>query len=97
MYTIVLNKLVLKRDFKKIPKGDQQRLLKTIHKKLTTHPEKFGKPLIKELKGFFRLRVDPYRVIYQIKRQEIIVYILQVGLRRDMAVYLKAAKRLGLI
>lgn len=68
-----------------------------IHKKLRLQPDIFGKPLAAELKGYYRLRLDPYRILYRVHKKEVIVYILQIGLRKDLTVYLEAAKRLKLL
>lgn len=97
MYRILYHPLVLKEDFHKIPKGFHKKLLRGIEKKLLTSPEIFGKPLLGKLHGYYRLRIDPYRVIYRIEKNKVIVYVLHIGLRKDLLVYLEAAKRLKLI
>lgn len=97
MYEIIYNPLVSAKDFKKIPADAVRKILKTVHKKLVSHPEEFGKPLSAELKGYFRLRIDPYRVIYRIEKQKVIVYILHIGLRKDFLAYIEAARRLELM
>jgi len=71
--------------------------VRSIHKKLKTHPEAFGKPLFGELKGYYRLRIDPYRVIYRIEKEKILVFIIHIGLRKDFLAYIESAKRLGLM
>ncbi len=35
-------------------------------------------------KGKFRLRVHQYRVIFQIKEQELIITIIRIGLRKEV-------------
>lgn len=97
MYEILYHRLVLAKDFKKISAGDRRKIMRVIGKKLMTNPEVFGKPLQEELKGYYRLRIDPYRIIYRIEKQQVIVYILHIGLRKEFLVYLEAAKRLGLM
>lgn len=97
MYTIVYNKLVASEDFRGVSLGDKRMIWKAIDKKLKTYPEIFGKPLHGNLKGLYRLRVSHYRVVYSIKKQEIIVYIIKIGLRKDLLVYIEAAKRLKLL
>lgn len=97
MWKIIAHPLVDKEDFRKIQKSDVQKILRIIYKKLTLDPKAFGKPLTGVLKGFYRLRIDPYRVVYKIEGTEVVVYIIKVGLRKDLIVYLEAAKRIGLI
>lgn len=94
MYRVVYHQLVLDKDFKKISKYDQNIIAGAIHNKLTLDPYAFGKPLTKSLKGFYRLRVNKFRVVYKIKKEEIIVFILQIGQRKDSIVYEEAIKRL---
>lgn len=96
MFKVQIDELVLKKDFKKIDKADQLRIINTIRKKLTSKPQEFGKPLKGELKGYWKLRIGEYRVIYEIEKDKIIVYVIMVGYRRDKEAYKKAIMRLGL-
>ena len=66
------------------------RINNAIEDKLTIQPEFFGKPLRQSLKGCRSLRVEDYRVIFQI--EETTVKILIIGHRRD--VYQRAGKRI---
>ena len=83
MCRIVLDELVLDRDLKKIDPKDQKRILRTIKKKLTERPSDFGSPLAGGLKGFWKLRVGPYRVVYRIMEKEKLVDVALVGFRRN--------------
>lgn len=94
MFNVIIDELVFTEDFKEITKSDQQKIFKTIRKKLTTEPELYGKPLRNELKGFWKLKVDKYRVVYSIDKGKIEVYVVTVGFRRDEEVYKTAAKRI---
>ncbi|MDO8446466.1 MAG: type II toxin-antitoxin system RelE/ParE family toxin [Deltaproteobacteria bacterium] len=94
MFKVVIDELVFAEDFKSIAKNDQQRIIRTIRKKLTTEPERYGKPLRGDLKGFWKLKVDNFRVVYSINKGEIEVYAIAVGFRRDEEVYKDAVKRL---
>lgn len=94
MFNVIIDELVFTEDFKEITKSDQQQILKTIRKKLTTEPELYGKPLRNELKGFWKLKVDKYRVVYSIDKGKIEVYVVTVGFRRDQEVYKTATKRI---
>jgi mRNA interferase RelE/StbE len=93
MYTVLIDELVFEEDFRKIDKPDQQKIIKTIRKKLTRDPEGFGAPLRGDLKGLWKLRVGQYRVVYQIKKKEILVYVVKVGFRRNEEVYREVLKR----
>jgi mRNA interferase RelE/StbE len=94
MYRIVFHKLVVKNDLPKLDKSDQNKILNSIYKKLTIAPEKFGKPLHGQLKTFFKLRVNDYRVVYEIKKKEVTVLVFKIGQRKDSIVYEEAIKRL---
>ena len=94
MWQVKLHQLIFKEDFKNIPTFDQKRILKTIDKKLTLDPKAFGKPLIGLLQGYWRLRIEDYRVIYQIIGNEIIVFVVKVGIRKDDQVYREIFQRL---
>lgn len=54
---------------------------KAIEDKLMVDPLKFGSPLRRNLAGLFKLRVGNYRIIYQIKNNEVIVLIVAIGHR----------------
>jgi mRNA interferase RelE/StbE len=87
MWQIKIHRLVLKDDFKKIPPSEQKHILNAIQKKLTLDPQAYGQPLAGEFTGYWRLRVEDYRVIYRIVKEEIVVLEIKVGIRRDDAVY----------
>ena len=55
--------------------------------RLAEDPEKQGKALLGELTGFRSIRAvgQRYRIIYQIRGNDIVVVIVAVGIRRDGA------------
>jgi len=93
MFDVVIDELVFGEDFKRIDRQGRQKIIKAIRKKLTVDPENYGKPLRGELKGFWKLRVGEYRVVYSINKCRVEVYVVMVGFRRDEEVYKEAAKR----
>ncbi len=96
MYKVIIDELIFEQDFKKISKPDRQRIIAAIRKKLTNDPEKFGVPLKSSLKGYWKLRVGQYRVVYEIQKEKVIVYVIVVGFRRNKEAYKEALKRQGL-
>jgi mRNA interferase RelE/StbE len=96
-YLLRFHPLIFKEDFKHIDRPQQQRLIRTIEKKLTTGPDQYGRPLSGTLHGYWKLKVGEYRVVYRIEKQEVTVYVLTIGFRRDQEVYLEALKRMGLV
>lgn len=55
--------------------------------RLAEDPEKQGKALLGELAGFRSIRAvgQRYRIIYQIRGNDVVVVIVAVGIRRDGA------------
>jgi len=74
-------------DLKGVGPSAARRIIKTINKKLTSEPERFGAPLSHHLKDFRKLRVGDFRVVYQVVRKKVIVFVLAVGPRRDKEIY----------
>lgn len=87
MWRIKIHHFVIDEDFKKINKHDQSLIIKTIYKKLSVAPEKYGSPLRSGLKGYWKLKISHYRIIYKIEKEEIRVLVLKAGMRRDEEVY----------
>ena len=81
-------------DLTSVGHGAARRIVKAIDKKLTTEPLKFGSPLSSNLGMFRKLRIGDYRVVYQVIKNKIVVYVLAVGPRRDKEVYQEAVSHL---
>lgn len=84
-------------DLRSVSGVDQQRIRRAIESRLGADPESCGKPLSGELRGFWRLRVGDWRVIYRIHRDVVEVFVVKIGARKDFQVYLDMAKRLRLL
>ncbi len=69
---------------KEFPKPIREMIKKAIEKKLTTNPVAFGKPLQYSMKGYRRLRVAEYRVIYKIIEDKVLVIIIDIDHRKDI-------------
>jgi mRNA interferase RelE/StbE len=87
MWDIQIHPLVLDEDFQLLDHSTQEKILQQIRKKLTIDPKAFGKPLKGEYKGYWRLAVSEYRVIYRIREKSVQVLVVKVGVRRDDRVY----------
>ena len=88
-YQVVYHHLVAD-DIRHIPVNMRRRIQEAIENRLVEEPLLGGKPLGQSLKGFRKLRVGDYRVIYQIRKETIIVF--KIGHRKE--VYDKVWKRL---
>ena len=64
LFKIELRKTVITKDIPALPKTIKRLIQKAIEKRLTIDPVGFGKPLQYSLKGYRRLRVSSYRVVY---------------------------------
>jgi len=51
---------------------------------LALDPYNYGEPLSYEYQGLYRYRFSDYRVVYEVKENELIVLILKVGHRREI-------------
>ncbi|MBI1992543.1 MAG: type II toxin-antitoxin system RelE/ParE family toxin [Candidatus Omnitrophica bacterium] len=94
MWQVEIHPLVWEEDFARLDPQARIRITKAIRQKLTTHPTEFGKPLSGPLRGYWRLRVDAYRVMYRIEHQRLVVLVIKVGMRRDALIYTEAIPRL---
>ena len=71
------------KDIPKIPANLRTRIRKAIEARLMVDPVSYGEPLRKSLKGYRKLRVRDYRVIYKVAGDEV-VRILIIGHRDDV-------------
>lgn len=81
---------VVKEDITNLPLIWRNKIRSAIEEKLTIAPDFYGKPLRRSLKGYRKLRVGDYRVVFRINGNK--VYILAI-MHRSI-VYKKIAKRL---
>ncbi|MEW6570760.1 MAG: type II toxin-antitoxin system RelE/ParE family toxin [Nitrospirota bacterium] len=68
----------------------KKRIKKAIEERLSISPHQYGEPLRKTLKGYWKLRVGDYRVVYKVEGNE--VWIFAIINRKD--VYTKIIKRI---
>lgn len=77
-------------DLPRISAETRLRIARSIETRLTSAPERYGTPLAGSLRGYWKLRIGDYRVVFQLRRSE--VWILAVVHRRDA--YERAERRL---
>lgn len=94
-WTVEFHPLVLEQDLPAIDGSVRNKILKAIREKLTAAPESYGERLRAELHGYWKLRVGDYRVVYEVRRDRVIVLVLKIGYRRDGEVYKQMPKRLS--
>lgn len=81
-FTLLYHPAVRDDDFLLIDKRTKERIRKAIEERLQVEPDKYGKPLRKSLKGYWKLRVGDYPVVFKIVESEI--WILDVMHRKSV-------------
>ncbi len=69
---------------KKIPKTMRTRIREAIEKRLMNSPFNYGKPLTGGWRGYRRLRVGDYRIIYRVYEERIVVFIIEIDHRKNV-------------
>ncbi|MBI5641448.1 MAG: type II toxin-antitoxin system RelE/ParE family toxin [Nitrospirae bacterium] len=82
---------VLKDDIPLLSAGMRGRIRKVIEAKLMTAPQDFGLPLRKTLKGYWKLRIGDYRIVFKVTGNE--AHVMGIGHRKD--IYERMSARLG--
>jgi mRNA interferase RelE/StbE len=67
----------------------KKRIRTAIETRLVHEPQQYGEPLRKTLKGYWKLRVGDYRVVFKIQKKEIWV----LGIIHRKEVYDQISKR----
>lgn len=90
-YRVLYHPDIPRVDLPRIPQNIRTTIKRAIERRLVLDPFLYGQPLRRSLKGYRKLRVGDYRVIYKIQKDEIV--ILKIGHRNE--VYEKVSPRLG--
>lgn len=83
-YTITYTSVVLEKHIPALPASARALIRKDIVERLQTNPLRYGKPLKRSLKGYRRIRVSDYRVVYRIEEESKQVRITAIGHRKDV-------------
>ncbi len=80
-YKVLLKKSAAK-ELEKVPEKDRKKIIKNI-RDLSLDPRPQG---VKKLSGQekYRIRQGNYRILYQIVDEELIIYVVGVGHRKDI-------------
>ena len=90
-YTLQYHEDVVSKDIPALSKEWQKRVRQAIEERLVSHPEIYGKPLRRSLRGYRKLRVGDYRVIFRIEGSRVKIFIIQ----HQSRVYDEVRKRLS--
>jgi len=75
-YEILYVDKVVKHDIPKISGLYKDRIKQAIEIKLATEPGLYGKPLRRSLKGYLKLRVGDYRIIFRIESGKVKIFAI---------------------
>jgi mRNA interferase RelE/StbE len=80
---------IKEKDLPLINKKLKDRIKNAVETRLVTAPHQYGEPLRKTLKGYWKLRVGDYRVVYKVVKNEIWI----LGIIHRKKVYEAVEKR----
>ena len=90
-YALRYHPRVIDEDKKRVSVTQWARIGRAIETRLEVAPERYGEPLAGSLRGYRKLRVGDYRVVFAVVAKD--VRIIAIIHRRE--VYGRAARRLG--
>jgi mRNA interferase RelE/StbE len=89
-FTLHYHPAVCSEDLRLLDRRTRDRIRKAIEERLQTAPQDYGEPLRKSLKGYWKLRVGDYRIVFKLIESE--VWIL--GIRHRKSVYIDIGDRM---
>ncbi len=72
-----------RREFDRLPISVAAAILATLDA-IAENPRRLGKPLMLEHEGRYSARRGPYRVIYELDDEQLLVRVVAIGHRRDV-------------
>ncbi len=72
-----------KKELRKLGHAARVDILAAVRKKLTTKPNEYGEPLVREPAGYRKLPVGQWRVVYYVEEGDVLVLVLAVGKRAE--------------
>lgn len=88
-FRILYHPKVKSHDIPRLAVAVRRRIKRAIETRLMVEPHKYGMPLRRTLKGYWKLRVGDYRVVFTVEDGD--VFVLVICHRKD--VYEKAGDR----
>ena len=75
-FRLVYHHDVKAKDLPRISTEMRSRIKSAIENRLQLAPQIYGLPLRKTLKGYWKLRVGDYRVVFKVEQETILVYCI---------------------
>lgn len=73
-----------KRDMHRVPPRIASAVIEFVYGDLSRYPYRVGKPLRRELEGLWSARRGPYRILYEIVDERLVVLVVNVDHRADV-------------
>jgi len=73
-YKLKYHPEVKRSDLPKIDVKNRDMIKRAIEDRLATQPEAYGKPLQRTLKGYWKLRVGDYRVVFKVSENSVFIF-----------------------
>ena len=74
--TLLYHLQVVEEDLPRLPQNVRSRVARAIESRLVNAPEHHGAPLRGTLKGYWKLRIGDYRVVYQTTEAEVWIFAI---------------------
>jgi len=75
-----------RKELRRLDRQAQANILRYLRDRICTHedPRRFGDPLRKNMSGFWKYRIGPYRIICDIQECVVTVRIVRIGHRKNI-------------
>ena len=73
-----------RRDLRRVPPRIVPAIVEFLYGELARKPKRVGKALERELEGYWSARRGPYRIIYRIDDDQLVVLVVNVDHRADV-------------
>lgn len=74
-----------RRDLRGVPPRIMPAIIEFIYGDLARSPRRVGKPLQRKFEGLWGARRGPYRIIYEIRDDQVLVLVIHVAHRADVS------------
>lgn len=75
-FEIVYQVAVTREDIPRIAETWRDKIESAIEEKLITHPDVYGKPLRRSFRGYRKLRVGDYRIVFRIEAVQVKIFAI---------------------
>ncbi len=75
-----------RKELRRLDRQAQTNILRYLRDRIAAHedPRRFGDPLRKNLSGFWKYRIGPYRIICDIQERVVTVRVVRIGHRKNV-------------